>query len=309
MKNFLILLTMILISHISVGQKNVSVTIDDVPNVWLYESDGYSSGLLKKLDSLHLPIAIFINEGNLQQTKAVSKNEELLKEWILKDYITVGNHSYSHQNYGDIGFEKFTDDVLKGEKTTKRFLKGSGKTMEYFRFPFNSLGKDSLEHERILQFLADKKYISTPFTVESEDWMYAELYNRALREKDNKSAEMIGSQYVEMTIKFFDYFDSLAIGIYGRSVSQIYLCHDSKLNTDYLPEIIQKLKEKKYRFVSLKDAMSDSVYKSIDYFKGNNGISWLYRWMKDAEKRRAAMRAEPSNPKIHKAFEEMNKVK
>lgn len=119
MKRYFILLIISLISHISIGQKSVSITIDDVPNVHLYKSDSYSSGLLKKLDSLDMPIAIFINEGNLVQTDAVIKNRELLKSWILKNYITVGNHSYSHQNYGDIGFDKFTEDILKGEKETK----------------------------------------------------------------------------------------------------------------------------------------------------------------------------------------------
>lgn len=171
------------------------------------------------------------------------------------------------------------------------------------------MGKDSLEHERIQKFLADKSYISTPFTVESEDWLYAELYNKAIREKDNKSAEKIGDRYVQMTLKIFNYFDSLSISTFGRSVNQIYLCHDSKLNTDYLSEIIQKLKEKDYRFVSLKDAMSDPVYKSKEYYQGNNGISWIYRWMEIAEKRRAAMRAEPSDPEMQEAFKELSKVK
>ena len=299
-----------LVSGLLYGQqRSVAITIDDVPNVRLYQSEGYSSGLLKKLDSLHLPIAIFINEGNLEQTDAVSKNKELLKTWILRDYVTVGNHSYSHDNYGEIGFDKFKEDVLSGEKATKDILKGSGKTLEYFRFPFNSLGKDSLEHERMNQFLTKEKYVSTPFTVESEDWLYAELYSRAIKSNDMESAKNIGNQYVTMTLRFFQYFDSLSVAAYGRPIKQIYLCHDSKLNADYLPEIIQKLKGENYQFISLADAMGDPVYKFKDYYQGNSGFSWIYRWMQDTGKRRAAMRAEPANPQIHSAFEEMNKKK
>ena len=299
-----------MVSGLLFGQeRSVAITIDDVPNVRLYQSEGYYSGLLKKLDSLHLPIAIFINEGNLQQTEAVAKNKELLKSWILKDYITVGNHSYSHQNYGKIGFDKFKEDVLKGEKTTKEILKGSGKTMDYFRFPFNSLGKDSLDHERMNQFLAEKKYVSTPFTIESEDWLYAELYNKALREDDKKSAGNIGQQYVTMTLKFFQYFDSLSVATYGRPVKQIYLCHDNRLNTDFLPVLVQKLKEQGYQMISLADALKDPAYNSREYYYGNAGFSWLYRWMPDLNKRKALMRAEPENVEIHKAYEEMQKAK
>ena len=46
-------------------ERSVAITIDDVPNVHLYAADDHSSGLLKKLDSLNLPVAIFINEGHL----------------------------------------------------------------------------------------------------------------------------------------------------------------------------------------------------------------------------------------------------
>lgn len=309
MKKYIFLFIISLTNYISFGQRSVAISIDDVPNVRLYQSEGYSSGLLKKLDSLHLPIAIFINEGNLKQTENFEKNKSLLKDWVLKDYITVGNHSYSHQNYGEIGFDAFKEDILKGEKLTKEILKGSGKTLDYFRFPFNSMGKDSLSHQKMVKFLSENNYISTPFTIESEDWLYAELYNKALTDKDEKYAESIGNQYVEMTLKSFGFFDSLSGKIYERPIKQIYLCHDSKLNTDYLPRIIQKLKEKNCQFISLKDAMNDPVYKSQDYYQGNAGFSWIYRWIKDPKKRLELMRAEPENQEMHKAFDKMNKVK
>lgn len=289
------------------AQRHVSITIDDVPNVHLYAASGNSSGLLHKLDSLNVPVAIFINEGNLKQNNAFERNKALLQSWISRKYVTVGNHSYSHPNYGEIGFEKFTEEILKGEELTKKMAAAAGKKLEYFRFPFNGGGKDSTEHARMERFLADHHYQSTPFTVESEDWLYTQLYEKALKDGKPEEARAIGNRYVDLSLRLFDYFDQLAVTVTGKPVPQIYLCHDNRLNTDFLPLLVQKLKEKKYRFVSLANAMGHPAYKLPVYYHGNGGFSWVYRGMKDIEKRRAAMRGEPSDPETQKAYEAMTK--
>jgi len=310
MKKWTFLIAFVLISWIcSAQQRSVSITIDDVPNVHLFKADGNRSKLLEKLDSIHVPVAIFINEGNLKQTDAAAKNKDLLKSWILKDYITVGNHTFSHSNYGDAGFDAFKKDALQGEVITKDLLKGSGKKLDYFRFPFNGMGKDSMEQAKMKDFLVSKGYVITPFTVESEDWLYTQLYEKAFQDGNKELADSIGKLYVKMTIKVFDYFDSLSTKLHGRPVAQIYLCHDNLLNTNYLPQIIQQLKAKDYKFADLAETMSDPIYKSKDYYKGNEGFSWIYRWIADPAKRRAAMKAEPSSPEVQKAYEDLNKAK
>ena len=157
--------------------------------------------------------------------------------------------------------------------------------------------------------MKEKKYISTPYTVESEDWLHAILYDKALVEGNRKKASWVGVQYVDFTLRLFSYFDSLSIKTYDRPIAQIYLCHDNKLNADYLPVIVNELKKRKYKFVSLDEAMNDPVYKSPLYYYGKNGFSWIYRWIPDGELRKKLMRGEPSNPEIQKAFEEIDKKK
>lgn len=293
----------------SAQQRSVAITIDDVPNVHLFEASSYSSGLLRRLDSLNVPVAIFINEGNLRLNKAFEKNRSLLQSWISKRYVTVGNHSYSHPNMGEVGFDAFREQVLKGEELSRPMAVNAGKNLEYFRFPFNGMGKDSVEQMRMQQFLTANRYISTPYTVESEDWLYTQLYEKALKDGKPDEARAIGNRYVSLSLRLFDYFDSLAVAVAGKPVKQIYLCHDNRLNTDFLPMLVQKLKEKEYRFIDLAEAMSDPAYGSYGYYYGNAGFSWVYRWMKDPASRRAAMRAEPSDPETQKAYEAMNKGK
>lgn len=290
-------------------ERSVSITIDDVPNVHLYAANGNSSGLLKKLDSLNLPVAIFINEGNLKRNDAFDQNKKLLQSWISRPYITVGNHSYSHPNYGEIGFDAFKDEVLKGEELSRKMAGQAGKKLEYFRFPFNGMGKDSAEQARMAQFLTEHGYISTPFTVESEDWLYSQLYEKALKEGKPDEAKAIGNRYVDLSLQLFDYFDGVAMKVTGRPVKQIYLCHDNLLNTDYLPVLVRKLKEKKYRLISLAEAMDDPAYKLPLYYHGNWGFSWVYRWEKDVDERRSFMRMEPADKEAQQAYEALTKSK
>jgi len=309
MKKGILFCFLFFLLKLSYAQRAVSITIDDVPNTKLYQAAHFSSPLLKKLDSLQIPVAIFINEANLQQAGAFDKNKDLLRSWLSKSYVTAGNHGYAHKNYAEVGFDEFQEEVTKGEVITKQLLQGLKKESSYFRFPFNAAGNDSLEYSAAEKFLHEKNYIATPFTVESEDWLHAILYDKALADHDMQKAEWIGNAYVNFTLRLFSHFDSLSVALYKRPVKQIYLCHDNKLNADYLDKIVDQLKINEYKFVSLNDALSDPVYQSPIYYYGKAGFSWFYRWMPDVATRKKLMRAEPGNEKIQKAFEELNNKK
>lgn len=293
--------------HVSNAQRSVSITIDDVPNTQLYRQQNFSSSLLRKLDSLQVPVAIFINEGNLKQTKNWNENKKLLRSWLLKSYVTAGNHGFAHKNYTEVGLDALKEEVLKGEVITRSIVKETGKELKYFRFPFNAAGKDSLEHLAAQNFLKEKHYIATPFTVESEDYIYAILYEKAQAENDHERAKWVGDQYVDYTMRLFAYFDSLSISQYNRSIHQVFLCHDNQLNADYLPGIVDALKKRDYQLISLDHAMLDPVYQSQMYYYGKAGFSWIYRWIPEVDVRKKRMRSEPGNSEIQKALADLKK--
>ena len=284
-----------LICGYAYSQKTIAITIDDVPNVGLYESNQYRSTLLKRLDSLQLPIAIFINEANVYRTDSIGRNTSLLGEWAARRYVTLGNHSYSHPAYSMVGFTRFSEEVTKGEQITTRLARKEKKDVRYFRFPFNDLGKDSAEHLAIRNFLHKEGYLIAPFTVESQDWMYTVLYERYLKEGNPSEAKRVAMKYVDLTLSRLDYFEGLADARYHRPIAQIYLCHDNALNADYLPVLIKAFKARKYSFVSLAEALKDDVYNLEDYYQGKAGFSWIYRWIKDPQERMKLMRAEPED--------------
>ncbi|QKX04752.1 polysaccharide deacetylase family protein [Aquimarina sp. TRL1] len=286
------------------AQKNfVSITIDDVPNIQLLEKTNFSSELLRKIDSMQLPVAIFINEGFLYQNKNYHQNYNQLVQWITNKNVTSGNHTYGHTAYEQ--YSSFTEDIIKGAVITKEVLAQQEDSLKYFRFPYNNLGKDSISQKKMAHFLSRKGYTITPFTIESEDWLFNTLYENALQKKDFKNARYIGDTYLSYTLNVFEYHQKLSQDQYKRNIRHIFLCHDNVLNTDYLPKIIKHLQSKEYRFISIKEALEDPVYSSKNTYYKKWGISWMYRWIQDPKKRSKLLKAAPDNKEMNKMYNQL----
>ncbi len=294
---------LILISQSCLAQpRQVAVTIDDVPNVNVFQRDNFRSILLERIEELNIPVAIFINEKNIYNNAFVKENIACLKRWLTSNNVTPGNHSFSHINYADTTLESFQQDIIKGEKLTTQIMR---RRPPYFRFPFNSLGNDSASYAVIQNFLTIRGYIHAPFTIESEDWAFNALYEDALQNQDVGRAREIGQQYVIHTMNLFHHFETLCENLYGRDIRHIYLCHDNQLNTDYLPALIKDLGKSGYSFISLEQALDDIVYQSTEFYTGRYGFSWIYRWEKDQDKRKAMMRGEPVDESLHIEYQKL----
>ena len=280
------------------GQIQVAITIDDLPNI--------ESGLLQKLDSLQIPVAIFINEGIIYRGDHAQEKSELLEDWISRDYVLAGNHSYNHPRYSEVGADSFAVEVEKGEILTRALTEKYSKSLHFFRFPFNDLGKDSLQHIQSAKLLEARNYQNAPFTIESSDWMFNAIYKHYLEKGERSEAIKTGQLYVAKTLEYFDFFESMAMDQYGREVKQIYLCHDNQLNKDFLPELINKLKARNYNFISLEEAMEDPIYTQEDKYYQKWGVSWFYRWMDQQDERLKLMRKEPDISESYQLFEKLS---
>ncbi|MBN7816331.1 polysaccharide deacetylase family protein [Algoriphagus pacificus] len=285
------------------AQKKVAISIDDIPNTKKYQKDDFKSGLLQKLDSIQIPISIFVIEGLIYKTDSISKNFSLLMEWTDRPYITLGNHSFNHSRSSELTVEQLEEEVLKGEAISRELAKHFGKELKYFRFPFNDLGKDSIQQKAFRDQLESMGYEIMPFTVESADWMFNSVYEHFLEKGDHQMAVSIGEEYVSKTLALFEFFETLSLEEYNRLIPQIYLCHDNSINEAYLPKIIEELGKRGYDFVGVEEALADPAYHQTNYYDKKWGVSWFYRWMKDQEEAMIWMRKEPSLEGIQKQFD------
>lgn len=285
------------------AQKQVAITMDDIEQTNSFLPEDYETAMLDTIVSLDIPVAILVCEGHLFRGDTIKRFENI-KKWIANPLITVGSHTFSHRYYSDTTFEFYTADIEKGLKISRPLAKSFGKDINYFRFPFNCLGKDSTQHHLMRQYLEVNNLVITPFSVESEDWAYNVLYEHYLFTGDTVKAKEIGQRYVVQTLKMFAFIDSICHSLYNRDVKHIYLCHDLSINEHFLPHIVKSLKEEGYSFITLDEAMTDKVYQSKDKYYQKWGISWIYRYNYDQLK--GQLKNEP-NDNIYLEYESLMK--
>ena len=302
-KRFPLCLSLILFYHLgSAQQKQVAITLDDVPfTAWSEQTplktvEEANAKILRAINHNTVPVCIFINERPLIKEGETDARIAILKQWLSNPLITAGNHSYSHLNYADTGSSVFQDEIIKGEVVTKKLLEGTGRSLQYFRFPFNALGRDSITKATMQDFLKERNYINTPFTIESSDYLFNTLYQQALDKNDKAKAKAIADAYIKYTLAVFEYFETLSQQQHHRQVPQIFLGHVNALHADYLTTLIEQLQKKGYAFTDLTTAMKDDIYKQPDYYAGRYGFSWFYRWEHDPQKRKKLLQTEPEPP-------------
>ncbi len=315
MKKILLLMVLLTLSSISAQNKYVTITMDDFPfnafnsNTTNIDSlEKFNNQLMASINYNKIPVTIFVNENSIIYKNETDRRLNIYNSWIINPLITIGNHTYNHLNFAEVKQNEFENSIIKNEVITKKLMEGTNKELKYFRFPYNCTCKDSISKTLIDSFLTKNNYISTPFTIESSDYLFNALYTFYLNNNETNKAKLIAQEYISFTNNLFNYFESFSQKEYGRNINQIFLCHGNKLHADYFGVLINMLKSKGYSFISLDETLKDEVYKQKDYYYYKWGVSWYYRWIKDNTTRKSLMKIEPEvNPEIYKLYTELNK--
>lgn len=151
---------------------------------------------------------------------------------------------------------------------------------------------DSLEN-----FLKKHDYITAPVTIDNEDYLFANAYQKALINKDTVLAQTIGKDYISYMEQKIFYYEKMSQALFGRQIPQILLIHASLLNADYIQELATIYTKNGYKFTSMDQAMVDEAYKTPITKFGRYGISWLDRWAISQGKTGDFFKGDPETPK------------
>lgn len=297
----LLIILIFFLAYTAQAQKKIAITIDDLPTVSkVYRSPSGRFQLTKKLLShcttFQVPaIGFVIGNSLLANRQPDSSQINLLKLWLDAGF-ELGNHTLAHKDYNLISFSESKADIVGGEQIVKNLVQQRGKSFRYFRHPYLRKGdtqakKDSLEH-----FLQQRAYLEAPVTIDNSDWLFSGAYDNAILLGDTTLATQVGKQYVTYMLNCVAYYEAQSDSLFNRQISQILLLHANTINADFLGELLTRLKQKGYTFVSLEQALTDNAYQSVDHFYGKGGISWLHRWALTRGERGAFFKGEPEVP-------------
>jgi len=262
--------------------RQVAITIDDLPagaanSLPAATITEMTTKLLGTLRDQKIPVVGFVNEKKLYKPGEVDQRIQALRMWV--DYgFELGNHTFSHASLNRVGLQAWEDEVVQGESVTRLLLDEHKMKLRYFRHPYLDTGRDLETRRHAEAFLVGRGYRIAPVTLDAWDWMYAGVYDDAKKRGNSPLQEELAKSYLSYSDQVFEYSEKLSKQIVGYEPKQILLLHANQLEADHVGELLDVMRKRGYRFITLEDALGDQAYSLPDTYVGEEGTGWLDHW-------------------------------
>ena len=262
--------------------RQVAVTIDDLPagmadRMPAADITAMTTKLLGTLRDQKIPVVGFVNEKKLYKPGEVDERIKALQMW-LDNGFELGNHTFSHMSLNQRELKDWEDDVIQGESVTRMLLAQRKMKLRYFRHPYLDTGRDLATRRKAEEFLIQRGYRIAPITLDGWDWAFAGIYEDAKKRNDSAMQQQIVKDYLAYHDAVFAYTEQLSVTVAGYEPRQILLLHTSNLEADHIGELLDLLRRRGYRFITLQEALSDPVYSLPDTYVGEEGTGWIDHW-------------------------------
>jgi hypothetical protein len=108
--------------------------------------------------------------------------------------------------------------------------------------------------------------------------MYAPVYDDAKKRGDKALEQEVVKSYLSYSDSVFAYAEQLSMKTVGYEPKQILLLHANQLEGDHIGDLLEVMRKRGYRFVTLEDALGDPAYSLPDTYVGVEGSGWLEHW-------------------------------
>lgn len=262
-------------------QRAIAITVDDLPagaanSMTAADILAMTQKLVGTLYDHKIPAVGFVNEQKLFKVGEVDERIKALSLWVEHGF-ELGNHTYSHPSLNKVPLQLWEEEVIRGETVTRLLMAQHKMKLRYLRHPYLDAGLDLQTRREAEAFLSSRGYQVAPITMDAWDWMYATVYDDARKRGDTELQQKLVSSYLSHTTDVFDYYEKLSRELFGYEPQQILLLHGNWLEADHVVELLDLLRKRGYKFVSLPEALSDGAYSSPDVYVGE-GTGWLDHW-------------------------------
>jgi peptidoglycan-N-acetylglucosamine deacetylase len=263
-------------------QRAIAITIDDLPAAAASFMTGaeikdMTAKLLGTIKEQKVPAVGFVNEKKLYKLGEVDERINALKMWGDNGF-ELGNHTFAHTSLNRVNLKDWEEDVIRGETVTSLLLAQRNMKIRYLRHPYLDTGRDLQTRREAEAFLVSRGYRIAPVTMDAWDWMYAGVYDDARKRGDTELQKKLVSSYLQHTSDVFEYYEKLSKSLMGYEPSQILLLHGNWLEAEHIGELLELLRKRGYRFITLQEALGDPAYSLPDEYVGEEGGGWIDHW-------------------------------
>lgn len=249
-------ISFILFTSTSFAQvREIAITIDDLPLVAslmntpknAQRSTERFTRMVDVLSAQHVPATGFVIGG------AIEKGQWAFLQQFRAAGLSLGNHTYSHQNLNETNVDAYIADIDRADKRLAPLLTEP----KYFRYPYLAEGSHASQI-KVQAYLTTHHYEVAPVTIDSKDFEFNErLYKVPFREREQYIQQLkpIYLAYIwKQTLKAEKKSGSLP-------VKQILLLHANLLNSYLLGDVIEMYRQNGYTFVTLTEALKNPAPK------------------------------------------------
>ena len=274
------------------SSREVALTFDDLPHlreplpIWQHTIARISEALKAR----GITAVGFVNEEGLFRRNEVDARIDTLRAW-LDAGLELGNHNFGHAGVGS-PLSLYQEHVIRGETVTRMVLAEKGCTLRYYRHTQLRTGPSDAYRTELSAFLEQRGYTVAPVTIDTQDYVFAEVYAEALRSGDDALRKRVADAYLRYSDQNLAFFDDLAVEALGRPVKHISILHANSLNAALMDQLLDQMERRGFRFITVEEALCDPAYARPESTH-KTGVSWLHRWMIQDGRR---LREEPREP-------------
>lgn len=234
----------------------MAITMDDfnwfdAPRLTAEERNG---ALLEALRAHRVKAAIFVC-GRFVDNQTGQKQ---VSAWDKEGHL-IGNHSYSHLHYHNVGFERFSQDMLRGAGV----LKQHPQFRKFFRFPYLKEGDTVAKRDKMRAFLKEHGYRNGHVTIDASDWFVDQRLRARLKSNPKSELTPYRDYYLNHLWERALYYNDLSWKVLGHSVKHTLLLHHNVLNGLFLKDVLSMFSNKGWKLIDAQEAFNDPVFSSV----------------------------------------------
>jgi uncharacterized protein (TIGR02246 family) len=255
-------------------ERPLLVTVDDLPVAGGLHTEPddrrrVTDGLLGALARHRVPALGFVLWSNVRS----HADRALLDRWLAAGH-ELGNHSDRHLSLTATDAESWIADVERARAGLDGFLRGRGRSLRFFRFPFLREGDTEAKVDAVRAWLARTGQRNVSVTIDDQDWSFEEPWVKA---KDAAARERVAADYLSALQLSVRHHEEAGDRILGRRAPQVLLLHANAVGAANWDRLFTWLVETGHRFATADEVLADPVFADLPRLAATHGFSLWQR--------------------------------